>query len=271
MLINGKPGVTIAAEDRGFHYGDGLFETIRISNRQPVLWTHHLRRLEISSLRLGIPLEPPALQEEAMNFLAAFPGNGILKIIITRGSGGRGYKPPESPVPTRYMQFFPLADNYGNMRERGAALQFCRHVISSSSSLAGVKHLNRLDQVLASREIEPGIDEGLMLDEGGHVIEGIKTNIFVGHNERLFTPDLSYAGVNGVMREYLLDCFGKSGLAVQIKPLKKEDIFQASEIFLCNSVYGVWPATSLLDNKRKTELTAGNLTRQALAFQDKVF
>jgi 4-amino-4-deoxychorismate lyase len=271
MLINGKPGLTLAGNDRGFHYGDGVFETIRVIRSKPVLWDYHDRRLTQACGRLRIPLDRNLLAEEMHGFLEESPAEGVLKIIVSRGPGGRGYKPPVTPEVTRVLQFHSLPEQNPLKRQKGIAVIFCRQTLGSNKTLAGIKHLNRLDQVLASMELVEGIDEGLMLSEQGMVVEATRSNLFAALEGSLITPDLSLAGVNGIMREYLMDCFQANGETVKVQSLRPQELCKASEIFLCNSVFGVWPVTKLLGQNRVHEFSLGLFCTKALYFQDQVF
>src|SRR5690606_27354079 len=197
MLVNGQITETLPVTDRALHYGDGLFATVLVRRGVPLLWQQHLTRLQQSCPRLGIPLDNEALAHDLSTLLAGSP-DGILKIIISRGSGGRGYTPPAAPHTSRILQLHPLPVGNELKAEQGVRLLRCQHPVSINPALAGLKHLNRLDQVLASRELQD-YDEGLMCDPDGHVIEGIRSNLFVLTGQGIVTPDLSRAGVAGIM------------------------------------------------------------------------
>jgi len=271
MLINGEPGQTIPVNDRGLLYGDGIFETIRVINRQLSLWQLHQRRLLNSCNLLGIDVDLPKLLEELNSLLGASAADGIAKVIVTRGVGGRGYQPGDATEPTRIVQFHPLPDAYNQDKQGGVRVKFCNQPITVNSRLGGLKHLGRLDQVMASSELTDEYDEGLMSTDSGLVVEGTKSNLFVVINDSLVTPGLHNAGVAGVMREYLMGQFATDGFPVHEAKLNREDLLNASEVFLCNSVFGVWPVTELVYENKSHNKKVGRFTRLALEFQDNEF
>ena len=266
MLINGQSVDTILAVDRGLLYGDGVFETILVEDHQPIFLNQHIRRLIASCQRLKIEIgEQSVIETEVLEFLAHQPASGVLKIILTRGVGGRGYAVQSGTVPTEILQFHALPDGLADKSKNGVEVQLCDHPLSQNKRLAGMKHLNRLDQVMASLELRAGIDEGLMLDEAGNVIEGIKSNLFVVRDNELLTSPLDHCGVKGIVRDYLIGQFCKSNFQVGVRFLNLTDITKASEVFLCNSVIGVWPVIKLIDNANVWEWSVGTVTRQAQA------
>lgn len=242
-LINGEPGERVSVHDRGFQYGDGLFETLAVVRGVPLLWERHLRRLLRDAARLGIGVTTEtgaALRAEA-DRLCHGAERAVLKIILTRGASGRGYAPPADAMPTRVVSLSPWADSLS--RTHGATVKFCDATVARNRALAGIKHLNRLEQILGRRELETNHDEGLMQDETGHVIEGTMSNVFTVSHGVLLTPDLSYSGVAGVMRELVLESAPALALACRITTLTPEEILNAEEVFLTNSLIGLWPVT----------------------------
>lgn len=243
MLINGQPATRIAISDRGLAYGDGLFETIRISNGRLVFADLHLQRLQRGCERLGLTLDIAELQHEmALVLEAASAPDGILKLIVTRGAGGRGYRPPASQTPCRIITLHPLPDHHQQASE-GIRAFVCRQRLAGQPSLAGIKHLNRLEQVLASREWpDDSFHEGLMLDTQGCVVEGTRSNIFFASKGVLHTPDLGRCGIDGIMRQVLLRHFGARATCGNYD---LTHLHTAEEVFFCNSVMGVWPLLAL--------------------------
>ncbi len=244
MLVNGVPGASFDANDRGLHYGDGLFETIAVHGGAPALWDRHMQRLLLGCERLGIaPIDAAQLRRESLQ-LCEGVAEGVLKIIITRGSGGRGYRAPPSGAtqPTRLVALYAWPEYPPAFWVEGVAVRLCSTRLGSNPALAGIKHLNRLEQVLARSEWEdPAIPEGLMLDGEGHVIEGTMSNLFIVRNGRLLTPDLSRCGVAGVMRGCILDGVRDTGIPAEITQITLDDVKSSDEVFLCNSLIGVWP------------------------------
>ena len=130
--------------------------------------------------------------------------------------------------------------------ESGVKVIFCEQRLARQPTLAGIKHLNRLEQVLARREWQdPSIQAGLLADTTGDIIEAVSHNLFLVRGESLVTPDLQYCGVAGVMREYLLSLLKYEGVSVQVTTVSRQDILAADAIFLCNSIQGVWPVCEL--------------------------
>ncbi len=261
MWINGQPGQKISATDRGLLYGDGLFETVLI-NKTPVMLAAHIARLQSGCKRIGLEY-PASLPAEIEHFLENQPSIGVLKILLTRGNGGRGYQPSGSNQPTRILQFHKLPENIGLNGKNGIRAVVCQHPISTNSHLAGLKHLNRLDQVLASMELGNEFNEGLMRTEDHLLIEGTRSNVFLVVNNKLLTPDLCTAGVAGVMRAYLLEQFAQQSSILEIRAISMTEVHNASEVFVCNSVFGIWPITQLQFEDRILAWPIGPVTRFA--------
>lgn len=254
-LINGVAATCIDAHDRGFHYGDGLFETFAVSNGEPAMWDMHMQRLLLGCQRLGFPApDPTLLRSEALSLCAVpdAPARGVLKIIITRGGGGRGYRAPSPSVVlatggvTRMLALYPWPDYPAAFWSEGVAVRVCATRLGCNLALAGIKHLNRLEQVLARGEWDDAsVAEGLMLDPQGNVIEGTMTNLFVVRDGRLLTPDVSQCGVAGVMRSGVLAGARVAGIPSAITAVTLEMVMSADEVFVCNSVIGLWPVREI--------------------------
>ncbi|MDQ2075678.1 aminodeoxychorismate lyase [Marinimicrobium sp. ABcell2] len=265
VSVNGVLGAMISPLDRGFAYGDGLFETIRVQSGGVPLWPFHEQRLSLGAGRLGIRFSRSDLHQYRDDMLAqAASGNapdGVLKLILTRGAGGRGYLAPENGEPTLclmlYPQAVPLGDNHG------VTVKLCQYRLADNPALAGIKHLNRLEQVLARSEWRDGPwTEGLLLNQRGEVVEATASNLFAVLNGELLTPDLSNAGVAGVARRLIIDCLAPSiGLVVKEVPLPLDALSTAEEVFLCNSVKGITPV-AVMDLGDRVSLPVGPVTRR---------
>lgn len=241
ILVNGEKTNSIPVDDRGLAYGDGLFETLRARNGQLPLLEFHLQRLEAGLRALGFPSVPRDLLTHELQTAAAEIDDGIVKLIITRGSGGRGYASSADAAPRRIVQLLPLPTHADEWQERGVALRFCATPLVGPEILHGLKHLNRLPQVLARAEWnDPEIHEGLMRDEQGRVIEGTMSNLFLAYGATLLTPPIA-AGVRGVMRRFVLERAETLGIRVHESFTSDEEILSADEIFITNSVIGVCP------------------------------
>lgn len=243
MLIDGLPCDSVPASDRGLAYGDGLFETIRIHRGRPLFLQQHLQRLANGCVRLGMASAPERWREWIGRALQDSSDAGVLKVIVTRGSGGRGYRPPEPATPRCIISLHALPAAPEPDPARGCSAFVCAQRLALQPALAGLKHLNRLEQVLASREFpDASWHEGLMLDTEGRLIEGTRSNVFVAVEGRLLTPALTRCGVAGVMREQLMAVFGARVAEADLPAAVLE---QADELFICNSVLGIWPVARL--------------------------
>lgn len=248
FLLNGESRHLVDVSDRGFQYGDGLFETLEILQGKALFLDRHLQRLTHGCQRLLLP--PPdwqILQQETQQ-LISHTEHGVLKIIITRGSGGRGYRQPEPIVPTRLLSLHPYPQYPDTLQTQGISVRFCNQLLSINPSLAGIKHLNRLEQVLARAEWQDdAIQEGLMLDSYGHVIEGTMSNLFIVKNAVLYTPALTQSGIAGIVRQLVLEFAEQLSLSVSIQSLDKEQLLAADEVFVTNSVIGIWPVKQIAE------------------------
>lgn len=241
VWVNGIACAMVQASDRGLQYGDGVFETMSVRDGQVPLWNRHLARLLEGCARLKIE-SPPADLEDEITQAARGVTRGVLKLIVTRGVGGRGYRPAVATPATRILSLHSPPEHPRAHWSEGVRVRVCATRLGINPVLAGVKHLNRLEQVLARSEWEDvGTAEGLMLDVRGNVIEGTMTNLFFIEGGALVTPDLSGAGVAGIMRGLLLERALDWGLQTRVEQVSPARLVQAEEMFLCNGVIGVWP------------------------------
>jgi 4-amino-4-deoxychorismate lyase len=241
-LVDGQFAETIPITDRGFVYGDGIFETIAFRRGKPRFLELHLERLAEGCARLAIRMPAEQRLRAELRMAAADHAHGTAKLIVTRGSGPRGYAPPTAPEPRRVVAFFPsdAATSAGP-----AAVRICRTVLSINPALAGLKTLGRLDHVLARAEWrDPDIAEGLMRDPAGRVVCGTMSNVFAVRHGRLVTPELSGCGIRGVMRRVVIGQARQLGMEVSETQLSLQDIRQAEELFLTNALIGIWPVAS---------------------------
>jgi 4-amino-4-deoxychorismate lyase len=240
IMINGEMTQLLPATDRGLHYGDGLFETIAVVNGRPRLWSAHMARLQRGCEVLGLPMPDLHLLHSEALTLSSSEQRAVIKLIVTRGSGGRGYRPPADATPQRILFRYPWPD-YPELSS-GIRLRVCQTPLACNPALAGIKHLNRLEQVLARAEWDdPAIHEGLMCDLGGQVKEGTMSNLFWVEEGRLFTPDLNRCGVAGVMRAQVMAIARNLGTTLETAEILPEELLQMDEIFMTNSLVGIWP------------------------------
>ncbi|TLX59410.1 aminodeoxychorismate lyase [Stutzerimonas nosocomialis] len=243
--VNGHPADGVAVHDRGLAYGDGLFETIRVIDGSPRYAERHLRRLARGCQRLSIPCEPELLGSELQAFARQL-GDGVAKLILTRGAGQRGYGSPDPCHPTRLLLAAPAPAYPDEHAVDGVALYPCTTRLAEQPLLAGLKHLNRLEQVFARAEWrDTCYAEGLMRDTSGRVIEGVFSNLFMVVDGQLTTAGLDRCGVAGIMRERILEIAVRQGWQVDERDIEPERLWRASEVFCCNSQYGIWPVRSL--------------------------
>lgn len=241
VIINGEKRDQLSVTDRGLHYGDGLFETVAVINGQPRLWSSHMARLQRGCEVLKLPQPDTAQMHKELIALCEGESRAVVKIIYTRGSGGRGYLPPTSAEPQQILFRYPWPDY--DIPAEGISLRLCHTPLACNPSLAGLKHLNRLEQVMARAEWEDAsIHEGVMCDLNGNVKEGVMSNLFWVADGKLYSPDLTTCGVKGVMREQVLLVAESLGLAVEASEICAEELKQVDEIFLTNSLIGIWPA-----------------------------
>lgn len=267
--INGEPGTWVAADDRGLQYGDGVFETMAVRQGRVVLLEPHLERLMRGCERLLF--SPPSADVIRAEILAAAVvlEHAVLKLVITRGRGGRGYRPTQDVRPTRILTLHEWPAYPQRWWRDGVSVKLCKTILGGNPQLAGLKHLNRLEQVLARAEWSDSdtIQEGLMTDAEGSVIEGTMTNIFMRHADgMLVTPDLHTCGVAGVMRRYLLERAEQTGMPVRIGKLSIPELDKAQEIFMCNSVIGVWPVNRIDERS----YPVGEMTRRFQQWTDEL-
>lgn len=246
MLVNGVIESRIDCTDRGLQYGDGLFETIAFKAGKLLLWKAHMSRLQQGCKRLNIPVVAEDQWIGDIRKLAVTHDSAVFKLMITRGSGGRGYAAPCDPEPTRIVAVYPWPKHSPDTYDKGIKVQICKTQITVNPSLAGLKHLNRLDNVMARSEWkDEGIAEGLMLDDQGYVIEGTMSNLFAIQNGSIATPKLNRCGINGVVRTAIIELARNRGFQFKEMDMTQADLQKMDEVFVCNSIIGIWPVTEI--------------------------
>jgi len=246
ILVDGLPSAVVPADDRGLAYGDGVFRTLAMRNGVAELWPLQYSKLAADCRALDI--EPPAesdLQRDLARIAREIP-DCALRISVTRGSGGHGYVIPQQPVIRRMVSASPLPKYPESWPRSGVKVRYCDIRLSAQPRLAGIKHLNRLENVMARAEwSDSEIAEGLLLDLDGNVIEGTRSNLFLVEERGLVTPDLTRCGVAGVTRERVIDAAADLGVRCSIELVNMTRLEAATEIFLVNSLIGVWPVSGL--------------------------
>lgn len=244
MLVDGRLTDMVSARDRGLSYGDGLFETIRFVGEAAPLWSRHMQRLQLGCERLHLPLPGlDVLRREALMVTHGMP-QAVLRITLTRGVGERGYAWSPALQPTRIVAAFPMPPLSAAAYRDGVRLHQCAATLAEQPLLAGLKHLNRLEQVLARAEWDdPAIAEGLLCDPHGRAISATAANLFAVIDGCPVTPALDRCGVAGVARAELLDALPQA----QVRDLPLETCLQASELFLSSSIRGILPVQAVGD------------------------
>jgi 4-amino-4-deoxychorismate lyase len=237
-------GASVPAADRGFNYGDGVFRTVRLAAGHVPAWPRHARKLAADLARLGLG-EPdlPAIERDLADLGARYP-DCIARITVTAGLSARGYLRSRGTALTTMVRATALPGWPLDRETAGIALHLCKLRLAHQPALAGVKHLNRLEQVLAraewAEEGDGGAAEGLTLDAAGHAICGTMSNLFIVEDGRLATPDLSGCGVEGVQRGRILDWAWANSLNATVEALPLARLHAADSLVVCNSVIGAW-------------------------------
>lgn len=245
VLVNGLAGAMVDALDRGLQYGDGLFETLAVRDGRVRLLDLHLERLEAGCRRLGLQAPSADLLVREVASVASGP-QAVVKVIVTRGPAGRGYRPPPEPAQTRIVAGYPYPAYPRAWHEEGVRARTCVTRIGDSPALAGLKHLGRLEQVLARAEWqEESVAEGLMLDARGNVACGTQSNLFIERGGRLLTPAADRCGVSGVMRQAVLEWSQGRAQPVAEAAIRPGDLLDADEVFVTNAVIGAWRLAEL--------------------------
>jgi 4-amino-4-deoxychorismate lyase len=260
VLVNGQPDREISPLDRALHFGDGLFETIACRRGQPRFLSLHLERLQSGCGRLGI--DAASLEDIRLEVLklASEVEEAIVKVILTRGTAvARGYGVTGREKATRITFRYPWPKETGTESQDGVQVRTANVRLGENSALAGLKHCNRLEHVLARREwTDPGIAEALLFSSSGKLVSGTMSNVFIGDGVRLRTPRLDLCGVAGVMRRVVLREARQAGIPVHEDVLDAGDLQNADEVFLTNARIGIWPLRAL-DGRA---LRIGQVTRQ---------
>jgi len=244
-LLNGRSTGEVPVVDRGLAYGDGLFETIKVIDGCAQFLTEHLARLSRDCLRLAMQLDLTNLRTEIAQILVA-ADSGVLKLIITRDATTRGYQASPGAAAQRLLIFFPQHFPPLDPLPSGIQVRLCRQHLAEQPSLAGMKHLNRLEQVMARSEwSDPNIAEGLMMDRCSRLIEGVASNLFLVRAGTVYTPRLHRCGVAGVVRDLVLHKMASDCAPVFETDLMLDDLVAADEVFLSNSLIGIMPVLKI--------------------------
>lgn len=250
-LVNGKASDSISVYDRGFLYGHGLFETIAVQNKRPLLLDAHLQRLAADANKLGISAPIEQIKQD-IETLSVSTELGVIRVTLTCGEGSRGYVTPDNAQSNRIVSLFDWPSHIGGYHDSGIHLGITEYKLAQQPLLAGIKHLNRLEQVLIRQQWQNGWQEAIVCDEQGNAIEATQSNLFiVSADGILLTPDVNKCGINGVMRNTVIQYAAKIGIELVEKTIPLTEIHNAQEIFVTNSIIGVWPVR-YFENKNYT-------------------
>ncbi|TCV90071.1 aminodeoxychorismate lyase [Sulfurirhabdus autotrophica] len=259
MMINGVQTDKLDALDRGLMYGDGVFRTMVMRNSSVFWWDIQYKKLQDDCAALGITCPGKECLESELAVLTAQTPECVIKIVVTRGVGLRGYTANLAQQPTRILSTSPLPGFPAEYIDKGVKVRVCDLRLSYQPRLAGIKHLNRLENVLARTEwTDAEIAEGLLLDARDNVISGTMSNISLLKEGVFITPDLSLCGIAGVARQRIMEIVAGWGWRIRIQPVSLSMLIEAEEVLLSNSVIGVWQITELQEKIWQP----GNLTKK---------
>jgi 4-amino-4-deoxychorismate lyase len=248
-LVNGVESSAISVDDRGLQYGDGLFETMAAVNGRVRSFERHMERLGEGCRRLGIPPPPAELLAEECERALAGMGAGAVKLMVTRGPGPRSYRPPPEPAVTRIV--VSSGPRQRNDPDTGIVVRLCDTPLGLNPRLAGLKHLNRLEQVMACAEWDDAsIAEGLMSSVDGRLVCATAANVFMVQDGRLLTPDIRDCGVAGVMRGLVLAAARELAIPHEVTDFPASRLYEAEEVFLTNAITGVRPVGEVVGLRR---------------------
>ncbi len=265
-ISNGQVVDSIPVDDRSAQYGDGLFETIAIRGGKARFWDGHMARLQKGCEKLGI--EPPSVAavwgdaDVAIRSLESATDFATLKIIVSAGSGPRGYGRRPGIRPTIRVGIFPAQPLPASHYEEGVEVRICATRLAVQPQLAGIKSLNRLEQVLGRSEWDDEtVFEGLMLDTDTRLICGTMSNVFITTQTVLITPAITRCGVSGIMRQQVIGWLEDAGVTCDVRDFDIEELRMADEVFLSNSQFGILPVTRC----GEFHWSVGPITQQAMA------
>lgn len=246
IWINGQPQEFVSVKDRALQFGDGCFTTARIEKGQVIAPLAHLERLQQACKRLLIHyVDWEALEQEVMSAAATRP-TGVLKVILSRGVGGRGYSASGCQQASRIIMLSDYPAHYHQLRQTGVKLALSTIRLGRNPLLAGIKHLNRLEQVLIRTELEQtDADEALVLDTQGLLVECCAANLFWRKGEDVFTPDVTQAGVNGIQRQWVMRLLAEQGCKVREVSVPPQTLEEADEIFITNALMPILPVAQI--------------------------
>nr|WP_314983556.1 aminodeoxychorismate lyase [uncultured Pantoea sp.] len=246
MWINGLKQSTLTASDRGLQFGDGCFTTAAVRQGKIMMLESHIQRLKEGCERLWISGVDWHQLEAEMKQAAYEQNQAVLKVIISTGSGGRGYSRRGCGEPARIVSLAPWPLHYADLQQQGVSLRLSPIRLARNAQFAGIKHLNRLEQVMIRAHLDQtDADEALVLDTEGWVVECCAANLFWRKGTQIFTPDLSVSGVDGIMRRSLMAQLVAAGQACQVVKSEPAKLMNADEVVICNALMPVLPVRQI--------------------------
>jgi 4-amino-4-deoxychorismate lyase len=269
-LINGSFDATISPFDRGFAYGDGVFRTLVMRNGAPESWPQHYQKLVADCAAINIVCPSAELLMSDLQQLFLLDEVAVAKIIITRGEGNRGYTPPPITAPMRVVTKSTMPEYPEERFSEGVNLHVCETRLALQPKLAGIKHLNRLENVLARMEwndahTASGIADGILLDTNDNVIECTAANIFARFGDTLITPSLVQCGVAGITRQRIIELAHTLSLKTSVETFNLEKLFAADEVIICNSIYDAWQVRKIDEKTIKAHGLGANIRAACMA------
>lgn len=244
IIINGVATEYVSAKDRGLHYGDGIFETIACVDQRLQFWQQHMARMSLAAEKLGLifPGEQNFL-DDIQQLLSAenTAANCVIKLMLTRGNSDRGYRVTDASRVCRIAMLTDWPVHIEDIRQQGARVRLCQTQVAMQPQLADIKHLSRIENVMARKEWQDEFDEGLMPDFHNHIIEGTMSNLFAVRDGVLYTPSLESCGINGIIRQQMISIVSALGLELQETHMNQADLLAMDELMLTNSLIGIWP------------------------------
>lgn len=246
-LINGSATRTLASSDRGLNFGQGVSTRIKVVGGQPQLWREHMQILQQGCAALGFHIN--AVDKLVKRDLGLLPKTDLrLRITLTAGLGSDSLATPTESQPTRIVQIDPW--RHSEVPEGGIVARVCQVQLAKQPRLAGIKHLHRIEQVLARSEWrDSAIAEGVILDTDEMLVSGTRSNLFWVRDGNLYTPQLSYAGVKGAMRSAILRLAKQQGVRLTEVREPLASLWDAQELFFCNALEGILPVKALAQNQ----------------------
>ena len=252
FLINGKKSLGLNPFDRGLAFGDGVFRTMKIKNGAPKYWKYHYEILSHDAKSINIDIPSSRILLNDVKKLFSEKGNFVGKFIITRGVSARGYQFKKNIKCTRILLkniFTPIKKE---IAKHGVCLQVCNQTLSENSMISGIKHLNRLENVLAKMELKEENFDGILLDSHGHVNECISSTIIMRVGDTLYVPNQNRSGVSGVTKRIIMDNAGYMGYKIKIKNILLDDLMKSDEVVITNSIIGAIPIHKINNKKWKS-------------------